>query len=91
MKHLRYDMQTAYESGEKRHAQVHMKDLGITYLQATPQSIGDQWWFWCCENMPDPLPACLTELDVKPIDAIGYGLTKEMAEKIAAASSRGGE
>jgi len=40
----------------KRHAQVVMKELGITYQHSTPQSIGDQFWFWNCENIPEKLP-----------------------------------
>jgi hypothetical protein len=43
-----------------------MKDLGITYKVATPQSMADQWWFWGCENLPYPMPDYLTPLDVDP-------------------------
>lgn len=78
MKHLRYLMDNC-PSG---HPQVVMKSLGITYQHATPQSIGDQWWFWNCENIPDPLPEYLSELGIEPHEAIGYGLSAEMAEAI---------
>jgi hypothetical protein len=64
--HLRFDMITAYHSGATEHPQKVMKDLGITYEDATPQSIADQWWFWNCENVPDTLPRYLSELNVDP-------------------------
>src|SRR5262249_55009235 len=48
--HLRYDIY----GGE--HAQAAMRRLGITYQYAVPQSMGDCWWFFNCENVPDPLP-----------------------------------
>lgn len=81
--HLRYDLMTAgIDCNENRHAQVVMRELGITYQHATPQSIGDQWWFWNCKNVPQSLPKYLTVLQVKPEDAIGYGLSPEDAERI---------
>jgi len=79
--HLRFSMYGAPLS----HPQQVMKELGITYQHATPQSMGDQWWFWNCQNVPEPLPDYITVLDVKPHDAIGFGLSKEMADKIASA------
>ena len=66
----------------KGHPQHIMRDLGVAYQHSTPQSIGDCWWFWNCTGLPDELPDYLTELKVKPEDAIGYGLSKEMADKI---------
>lgn len=82
--HLRFDMMEAgLGCNENRHPQVVMKELGITYQHATPQSMGDQWWFWNCEDIPDPLPSYLTKLDMKAVDAIGWGLSKELAEKIS--------
>jgi hypothetical protein len=83
MRHLRYELQTADELGESRHAQVVMKDLGINYFHSTPQSLGDQWWFWCCENVPDQLPPYLTVLDLDPMECIGYGLSAEDAKRIS--------
>jgi hypothetical protein len=79
---LRYDLQSADEAGEKRHAQVAMKALGITYQHSTPQSIGDQWWFWNCENVPHPLPPYLSILDAKPWECVGYGLSRDDAYKL---------
>jgi len=85
MKHLRYNM---YGS-PKGHPQDIMRKLGITYQHATPQSMGDQWWFWNCENIPRVLPGYLEELTgyldgkpLNPIDCIGHGLSREDAEKI---------
>lgn len=61
-----------------------MKQLGITYQHATPQSMGDQWWFWNCENIPEELPEHIEELtsckDNKPLDPmeqIGWGFSKD--------------
>ena len=78
MTHLRLDLHQV----NNEHAQNVMKRLGIRYQHATPQSLGDQWWFWNCTNVPDPLPDCLSLLKVKPHDVIGYGLSKEDADRI---------
>lgn len=77
-KHLRYSLFDA-PSG---HPQKVMKELGITYQAATPQSMGDQWWFWNCENIPESLPANFTELKLDPMKCIGYGLSPEEAHTI---------
>lgn len=77
--HLRFDL---YAWGGE-HPQKVMRDLGITYQHATPQSLGDQWWFWNCENVPDPLPEMLRVAELDPHKCIGYGLSKEDADKIA--------
>lgn len=42
--------------------QMAMHLMGITYKKASPQSICDQWWFYDCDNLPEPLPSFLTEL-----------------------------
>ena len=76
---LRYNYLTAYDSGEKRHAQAVMRELGITYQHGTPQTVGDQWWFWNCKNVPDVLPSYLSELDLSPMECIGFGLSEEEA------------
>ncbi len=65
------------------HPQRMMKRLGITYQHSTPQSMGDQWWFWNCENVPDPLPDHTSILECNdPMEMVGWGLSKEDAEKI---------
>lgn len=55
---------------------------GISYQHATPQSIGDQWWFWNCEHVPDQLPKYLSVADLHPMACIGYGLSEEQAHQI---------
>lgn len=81
--HLRYDLMTAnLDCAENRHALVVMKELGITYQHATPQSMGDQWWFWNCEGVSAKLPVYLSELDVDPMECIGWGLSRQNAEFI---------
>ena len=78
--HLRYCLMTAnIDCDESRHAQAVMRELGITYQHATPQSISDQWWFWNCKNIPTPLPKYLTGLDIDPMECVGYGLDRETA------------
>ena len=81
--HLRFCYMTAQlDCEENRHAQKVMHDLGITYQHSTPQSLGDQWWFWNCENIPDELPKYITELNLNPMECIGYGLSEEEALEI---------
>ena len=91
--HLRFCMMYSHYSTDKEntgdvhrlgsiHPQKAMKELGITYQHATPQSMGDQWWFWNCENVPENLPPFLSEMYQDPMDCIGFGLTKDDAEKI---------
>lgn len=82
-KHLRFDVSWALYNGVKQdHPQKVMQELGITYQHATPQSIADQWWFWNCENIPEQLPPYLEVMDLNPMEQIGWGLSKEDAEKI---------
>lgn len=80
--HLRFSMMAQYYEGVEGHPQKVMKDLGITYQHATPQSMGDQWWFWNCEGVPETLPKFLSELNIDPQDCIGFGLNQELADRI---------
>ena len=80
MKNIRVCMRTIYESGFKEHPLDLVKSLGVTYKHATPQTMGDQWWLWCCENIPEPLPKYLQILDLTPTECVGFGLSKEQAE-----------
>jgi hypothetical protein len=66
----------------RRHAQDYMRELGIEYQHATPQSITDSWWFWNCTNVPSPLPKGLKVLNIKPREAIGWGLSAEIADAL---------
>lgn len=61
MKHLRYDCMTANLSGEKRHPQEVMHELGITYEACISQSMASQWWFFNCEY--NKLPKYITEME----------------------------
>jgi hypothetical protein len=83
MKTLRYDLYGAGLKGVNVHPQNAMRELGIVYQHATPQSMGDQWWFWNCENVPASLPDYINEMAIKPHDAIGFGLNKEQADRLA--------
>ena len=87
--HLRYSLMSAFDSNENRHAQLVMRELGIKYQHATPQSMVDQWWFWNCTNVPKELPAYIDELKVNPMDVIGYGLSPEQAISIHDAAQDG--
>lgn len=83
--HLSYSLQSASNANVKDHPRIAMMRLGIAYHHATPQSLGDCWWFWNCESVPSPLPPYLTELKIDdPHTCIGYGLSEEQAEAIAA-------
>jgi len=83
--HLIYEMMTAgIDYKENRHPQKVMKELGITYQHATPQSLYDCWQFWNCENIPSNLPGFISEFKIDPFDMVGDGLSKEVAVKIAA-------
>ena len=75
-------MTAGIDCNENRHAQTVMKELGITYQHAVPQSISDSWEFWNCENVPNELPPYLKQMDWNPMDRIGWGLSQEVAEKI---------
>jgi hypothetical protein len=92
MKHLQFCLLAAHYEKERMsdedfnlgmmHPQKAMKQMGIKYQHATPQSMGDFWWFWNCENTPDQLPLFLTVMKHDPMDCIGMGLSQENAEAI---------
>lgn len=63
---LRYCMMSADDCDEHRHPQLVMRELGITYERAVPQSVADQWWFLNCEHVPAVLPQYL-EIIHQPI------------------------
>lgn len=81
--HLRLDLINLARSGDTTsHAQEVMKDLGITYQYATPQSLFDSWLFWNCDSVPADLPSYIAILDVNPMDAVGNGLSESQANEI---------
>ncbi len=60
---LRYDLISAfYDGAERRPAPKVLKEMGITYQKSIAQTLGDQWWFFGCENVPENLPSFITEL-----------------------------
>lgn len=86
--HLYYSCMTAGVNGEKRHPQIVMSALGINYSHATPQSMFDSWWFWNCQNIPEPLPKYLRELMIDPMQQIGNGLSLKDAAEIVEQSNQ---
>lgn len=68
----------------KEHAQRYMQRYGIEYQYAVPQSMSDSWWFINCRNAPDPLPEGMVKMThlENPYTAIGFGLSREMADSI---------
>lgn len=63
-------LQSANEQGINKHVNELMKDLGITYQYSTHQTLGDQIWFWNCENVPEDLPSYFKPLDLDPMECI---------------------
>jgi hypothetical protein len=93
MKNLRFCLlYAAYNQGKEgeeevnrlgsMHPQRAMAEMGITYQHSTPQSMGDQWWFWNCEGVPAQLPPFLEVMENDPMDCVGHGLSQEDAEAI---------
>jgi len=81
--HLRYCYITAeIKLKDNRHACEVVKDLGITYQHSVGQSISDSFEFWNCENVPEKLPESLKVMNKNPMERIGWGLSKEIAESI---------
>lgn len=63
--HLLLNYRDANECGVHGHAQSIVRGLGINYELAMPQSMADQFWFFNCTNVPEPLPTYMKVLDVK--------------------------
>lgn len=83
MKDLIFCLMTAQlDCNESRHAQVVMRELGITYEHAVPQSIADCWNFFNCSGNIDKLPEYLIEMKKGPQDYVGYGLSQELADRL---------
>lgn len=81
--HLTYSLQIAHYLRGAKHVQDVMKELGITYQHATPQSLGDCWWFFNCEGNTNALPPFLSELKIEdPFELVGFGLSKTQAQAI---------
>ena len=82
--HLRLDMLAKLPG----HPQEIMRNLGITYSRATPQSVSDGWLFWNCINVPKVLPRFIKMLPVGQgfnddvYSFVGHGISQKMAEDI---------
>ncbi|MEG1233593.1 MAG: hypothetical protein RSE18_07130 [Acinetobacter sp.] len=62
----------------KEHPQKTLKDLGVTYEKAVPQSMGDCWWFFGVKNLPSELPSEIKIKDFGDLNKlIGWGLSKD--------------
>lgn len=61
MRHLRYRIDVAYHADEMRHPETVLKELGITYEAAIPQSMGEQWWLFNCQYTSE-LPKYIEEM-----------------------------
>ena len=81
-KHLNFSYYLA-SYRDRNEAFKDIEILGITYQHRTPQPMGDCCWYWNCENIPEVLPSYITEFECEdPTQYIGWGLSKEDAEKI---------
>lgn len=76
MDNILYDDVGKYDAVFKQHPQKVLRDLGITYKKAVPQSIGNQWWFFDVHGDLDKLHKDLYEIKFKDdlSELIGYGL-----------------
>jgi hypothetical protein len=76
--HLVYSLYIAsYEADAKS-----IENLGIACQHIVFQPMGDCYWLWNCKNVPNSLPAYIKELQLDPMNQIGWGLTQEEAEMI---------
>jgi hypothetical protein len=57
-------------------------DLEMTFKLAVPQTMGDQTWYFGCENVPAELPEGYSILEGELEKFIGYGLSKEDVEML---------
>lgn len=75
MKHLKFDVRAYVEifGINSKHPKKFMDDAGIIYSHAVPQTLGDQWWFFNCEKIPDNVEGCISILDIdNPLDLVGF-------------------
>jgi len=81
-KHLRYCvMGASMDYDENRHPEFVMRELGINYRRGIPITVGQQWWFCNCENIPDKLPTYITHIKAKAtLDQIKKYIAAEKPE-----------
>lgn len=76
MDNILYDDVGKYDAVFREHPQKVLRDFGITYKKAVPQSIGNQWWFFDVQGDLSQLHKDLYEIKFKDdlSELIGYGL-----------------
>ena len=75
MKHLRYDVYGAGLVGEMRRPEEVLREIGVEFECAIPQSMGDQWWLFNCTH--GELPKYITEMKANTWLVNQYKLPKE--------------
>lgn len=65
------------KKGEHKHAQSVIKELGITSVKDIPESMGDCWIFYGCENIPECLPGYISVSEMKDHDYQRSGINYE--------------
>ena len=82
MVNLNFDMYEFCVHHGSGHPQEVMAKLGIEYRHAIPQSMGDCWWFFGCENLPNILPKYLSMLKLPEGEKKHWGVTDEDLQKM---------
>lgn len=59
---IRFDLIGYSANGGKYNPVKQMRELGFEIVACVPQTIADQWWF-TVENLIDPLPPYLAEME----------------------------
>jgi hypothetical protein len=70
------------------HPQELLKQMGIIYQYAVPQSITDSWEFWNPENLPDKLPPMMNLTEANPDKWLNRGLSIDMIYEIKKEAER---
>lgn len=85
MKHLRFNVRDYVEifGAEAKHPREVIRDAGITYTVAIPQTIAGEWWFFNCENVQPHVEGIISTLDIDDTrEYVGWGLSMEQANRI---------
>lgn len=84
-KHLRFNVRDYVRlfGVNAKHPRQVIKDAGITYTHAIPQTISDEWWFFNCENVMPHVEGVISTLEIDDArEYIGWGLSAKQAEEI---------
>jgi hypothetical protein len=68
---LRYYMQSACMAGEQRHAQTHLKDIGVQWRLSECHTVGDCWFFWIPSGNLEALPVWLKD-EIIMVDPVKF-------------------